>query len=527
MRDFQRPGRSAVFAENGMVATSHPLAAMVAVDILRRGGTAADAAVAAAALLGFCEPQMTGLGGDAFAIVKPPGEERLVGLNGSGRAPRALSAERLRAEGFDAVPTRHAHAVTTPGAVRAFERLLADWGRLGLDAVLAPAIAYAEGGVPVAPRVAHDWADDAEGLSGDARRFFLMDGRPPRPGDVFRAPGQAEVLRRIAKEGAKGFYEGPVAEDMVESLTALGGLHTMEDFAAVRADAVEPVAGRYRDVELVELPPNGQGVTALLLARLLEGFDLGRLDPFGAMRAHLEAEAVKLAYDARNRFVGDPAAMPAGLEPMLADARVAGLARLIDPQRALPDVRRAAGAVHRDTIYLCVVDRDRMAVSLIYSVFWGFGSGLASRRFGINFQNRGAGFTLEKGHPNELGPDKRPLHTIIPAMLRQGGRVTMPFGVMGGQYQAAGHVRLVSNIVDFGLDPQGAIDGPRSFVEEGALVLERGYDEAVIPVLEAKGHAVRRAADPIGGAQAIVIDHARGVLIGASDPRKDGVALGY
>ena len=527
MRDFHRPGRSTVFADNGMVATSHPLAAGVALDALRRGGNAADAAVAAAVLLGLCEPLMTGLGGDAFVLVKPAGQERLLGLNGSGRAPAALTAEALRAQGLTAMPTRHPHAVTVPGAVAAFERLLADHGRLGLAEALAPAIAYAEAGVPVAPRVAADWASAAEALRGDARRFYLTADRAPGVGDRFAAPGQAEALRLIAREGARGFYEGPVAEDMVASLRALGGVHTAEDFAAARADYVEPVVGPYRGARIVELPPNGQGATALLMARLLEGFEIGRLDPFGAMRVHLEAEATKLAYDARNRFLADPDHMPRGLAPMLDDARAAALSQLIDPQKAMPDVRRATAAIHRETVYVCVVDRDRMAVSLIYSIFHSFGSGLASSRYGINFHNRGAGFSLEKGHPNELGPGKRPMHTIIPAMLMREGRVIAPFGVMGGQYQAAGHLRLVSNLIDFGMDPQQAIDAPRSFVEDGALMLERGYDESVIAPLEARGHAVRRRPEPLGGAQAIVIDHDRGVLIGGSDPRKDGVALGY
>jgi gamma-glutamyltranspeptidase/glutathione hydrolase len=527
MRDFHRPGRSAVFADNGLCATSHPLAAQVAVETLKRGGNAADAAVAAAVVLGLCEPQMTGIGGDCFALIKPAGSETVLGLNASGRAPAALSAETLRAAGHAEIPPYSAHAVTVPGAMAGFEALARDHGRLGLAECLAPAIHYADHGVPVAPRVAFDWAACADVLSGDARATYLPWGAPPRPGDRFRAPGQAEVLRRVAREGAKGFYEGEVAEDMVASLRALGGVHTLDDFAAARADMVAPISGRYRDVEIVELPPNGQGAVALLMARLLEGFEMARLDPFGAMRAHLEIEAGKIAYDARNRFLADPAAMRYGLEPLLDEAKVAGLARLIDPQRALPDVRRATGAVHKDTVYLCVVDRDRMAVSLIYSIFHGFGSGLASAKFGINFHNRGAGFTLEKGHPNELGPGKRPMHTIIPAMLKRDGRVTMPFGVMGGQYQAAGHVRLVTNVVDYGLDPQAAIDAPRCFIEDGALVLERGYDEAVIATLEAKGHAVRRRVEPLGGAQAVVIDDARGVLIGASDPRKDGIALGW
>jgi gamma-glutamyltranspeptidase/glutathione hydrolase len=527
MRDFHRPGRSAVYAENGMVAASHPLAAGVAIDMLRKGGNAADAAVAAAVTLGFCEPQMTGLGGDCFVLLKPAGEERLVGLNGSGRAPAALKAETLRKQGMKAIDLHSAHAVTVPGAVAAFERLLADWGRLGLAEALAPAIHYAEAGVPVAPRVAHDWAGSVDKLSGDARLLFLLNGAAPRPGDMFRAPGQAAALRRIATEGAKGFYEGEVAADMVDSLRTLGGLHTLEDFAACAPDYVEPLTGRYRDVEIVEMPPNGHGATALLMARLMEQFEIARLDPFGPMRTHLEAEAGKLAYDARNRFIADPDAMKHGLEPMLSDAKVAALSRLVNLERAMPDARKATANVHRDTVYLTVIDRDRMAVSLIYSIFHSFGSGLASAKFGINFQNRGAGFTLEKGHPNELAPGKRPLHTIIPAMLRRAGKLVMPFGVMGGQYQPAGHMRLVSNMVDYGMDAQTAIDAPRSFVEDGVLMLERGYDEAVIAPLEAKGHAVGRRAEPLGGAQAIVIDHDRGILEGASDPRKDGCALGY
>ena len=312
---------------------------------------------------------------------------------------------------------------------------------------------------------------------------------------------------------------------MVASLRALGGTHTLDDFAATACTYVEPIAGPYRDHELVELPPNGSGATAILIAKILARFDLAALDPFGAARAHLEAEATKLAYDARDRFVADPDAGPLRLDHMLADRTAAALAALIHPARALPEPAAAAEAVHRETVYLTVVDRERMAVSLIYSTFHTFGSGLASARFGINFHNRGAGFTLTAGHPNEAAGGKRPLHTIIPAMLRREGRLVMPFGVMGGAYQAAGHARLISNILDFGMDPQAAIDAPRSFAWDGALELETGYAEAVAAELADFGHRVIRRTTPIGGAQAIVIDG--DVLIGASDPRKDGCALGY
>ena len=495
--------------------------------MLQDGGNAVDAAIAAAVLLGFCEPMMTGLGGDCFVLLKPAGEERIIGLNGAGRAPAGLDAAALRAAGHAAMPLHHPAAVTVPGAVDAFVRLAADWGRKGLAACLAPAIRYAEEGVPVAPRVAADWAAAEASLAGDARRHFLPGGRVPRVGDIFRAPGQAAVLRRIARDGRAGFYEGEVAEDMVAALRALGGTHTLEDFAAPACEYVEPIAGGYGGHELVEIPPPGQGATAILMAKILSHFDLGGLDPFGATRAHLEAEAAKLAYDARNRFVADPTGQRLRLAHMLSDETAAGLAGLIDPGRALPDPARAAEAVHRDTVYLCVVDRDRMAVSVIYSIFHAFGSGLASSRFGINFQNRGAGFSLQAGHPNEAAGGRRPLHTIIPAMLRREGRVVMPFGVMGGAYQPAGHVRVMSSMLDFGMDPQAAIDGPRSFPDAEGLQIESGYAEAVAAELAALGHRVRRAPRPLGGAQAILIDHARGVLVGASDPRKDGCALGY
>ncbi len=528
MRDFHRPGRSAVHAVNGMVATSHPLAAEAGLAMLRAGGTAADAAVAAATVLHVCEPHMCGLGGDCFALVRPAGAEEVVALNGSGAAPAALTAERLRAEGHAHVPERSAHAVTLPGAVDGLCRLLEAHGRLGLDAVLAPAIRHAEEGVPVAPRVAWDWAREADLLQGAARDFYLPGGAPPREGERFRAPQQAEVLRRIAAEGRGGFYAGPVAEDMVKSLRALGGLHTEEDFAAVAGVWGTPIAADYRGIELLEHPPNGQGATAMLLLNILARFDLAALDPFGAERIHLEAEATKLAYDARDRFLGDPGRADR-LAHMLAPETAARLAALIDPARTLPDPARATAAVHRDTVLICAVDRDGMAVSLIHSIFHSFGSGLASDRYGILFHNRGAGFCLEPGHANALGGGRRPLHTILPGMTRENGRLNMAFGVMGGQYQATGHARVLTNLHDYGMELQAALDAPRAWAgpEAGGLALERGHRPEVVAALEARGHAVRCPEVPIGGAQAIRIDHARGVLIGASDPRKDGCALGW
>ncbi|WP_420862076.1 gamma-glutamyltransferase family protein [Algirhabdus cladophorae] len=523
MRDFQQPGRSAVYASNGICATSHPLAAKVAIQILESGGNAVDAAIAGAVLLGIAEPQMTGIGGDCFVLLKPADSEEILALNGSGRAPAALNAAYLRQQGLDKMPVGSPHAVTVPGAVDAFCKLSADYGALGLKAALAPAIHYAQQGIPVAPRVAFDWAAAVDNLQGVARDYYLSNGVAPAIGETFSAPKQADVLTQIALHGREAFYEGEIAQDMVDSLRAMGGLHTMDDFAGTACDYTTPISGLYDDLELVEHPPNGQGATAILMANILAQFDLKSMDPFGSQRVHIEAEAAKLAYDARNRFIADKTPR---LDHMLDPKTAADLAALIDPNRAMGNPDEISESVHKDTIYITVVDKDRMAVSLIYSIFHSFGSGIASDKFGILLQNRGAGFTLEAGHPNEAMGGKRPMHTIIPGMLRQNGKVIMPFGVMGGAYQPNGHARFVSNLTDYGMDPQSAIDAPRSFFDAGVLNVERGYSDAVRRELAELGHTVAIPDGPIGGAQAIKI-HENGVLEGASDPRKDGCALGY
>ncbi len=525
MRDFQFPGRSPVLATGGMCATSHPLGAKAAVDVLERGGNAMDAAIAGAVLLGICEPQMTGIGGDCFVLWSDGKSDEVHALNGSGRAPAALDAAQLRDAGEKTVPLHSAHAVTVPGAVDAFCHLSETVGKLGLDAVLSSAIRYAEKGVPVAPRVAFDWKNDAGTLQGAARDYYLFNGKSPKSGEIFRAPGQAEVLRRIAKDGRDAFYTGEIAEDMLTTLNAMGGKHTAEDFAAAACTPTTPISGTYDDIEVVEHPPNGQGATAILMLNILSQFDIAGMNPLSAQRVHIEAEAAKLAYDARNRFLAD-ADYATRADAMLDMETAKRLAALIDPTRAMQSPVALSEAVHKDTIYITVVDGDGMSVSLIYSIFHGFGSGIASDKFGLLMQNRGAGFTLEQGHPNELKGGKRPMHTIIPGMIRKAGRVIMPFGVMGGAYQPCGHARFASNLSDFGMDPQAAIDAPRAFSDNGILNVERGYSDTVRAELIAKGHKVAIPKTAIGGAQAIKI-HESGVLEGASDPRKDGCALGY
>ena len=523
-RNFHHPGRSAVYAQNGMCATSHPLAAQVAVETLKSGGNAMDAAIAGAVLLGICEPQMTGIGGDCFALFKPAGSEDIHAYNGSGWAPMAADADKLRNKGQQTIGERSVEAVTIPGAMDAFCKLSADWGNIGLDRILAPAIHYAKQGVPVAPRVALDCVGSLAQLNATAKGFYTNNENELQTGDIFRAPAQADVLRRVATQGRDGFYSGDVCEDMVNTLQKFGGDHTEADFADLQTFPTQPISAQFPQFDLYEHPPNGQGATAILLMNVLEQFKMGDLAPDSAQRLHLETEATKLAYEARIKFIADPSV--SATEQMLSLEVAETLAGMIDPDRATISAPEFMGSAHKDTVYITVVDKDRMAVSLIYSVFHNFGSGIASEKFGILFQNRGCGFNLTKGHPNEYGSRKRPMHTIIPGMIKEAGRVTMPFGVMGGQFQPLGHVRLLQNHFLHGMDWQTAVDFPRAFFDKGVLKLEQGVSEQAAKKLAEMGHKIVRSPKPLGGAQAIYM-HENGLLEGASDPRKDGIALGY
>ncbi|WP_207481631.1 gamma-glutamyltransferase family protein [Arenibaculum pallidiluteum] len=525
MRDFTKPGRSAVHAVDCAVATSHPLASVAAMDVLGAGGNAVDAAIAAAAVLCVVEPAMTGIGGDAFALYMPAGAAEPLAINGSGRAPAAADPAWYRERGLDAIAQGSAHAVTVPGAVAAWCRLVEDHGTRSLAELLAPAIRYAEEGYPVAPRVAWDWGREAPRLAGDpwASRHLLVDGAAPRVGTRHSQPALGATLRRIAAQGRAGFYEGEVAADLVARLRELGGLHTEEDFAREAPDYVTPIRTGYRGFDVWECPPNGQGVAALLILNLLSGFDPGTLDE--ADRVHLHAEATKQAYHNRDLLVCDPECLPLPVETILSDRFADGLRRRISMDRAgVPAPWDATE--HRDTICLSVVDRDGNAISWIQSLFHAFGSGIAGPRSGVMLQSRGTSFRLLDDHPNLIGPRKRPMHTIIPGMLTRGGRAVMPFGVMGGHYQAAGHAALVSALLDRGLDLQEAVDAPRSFAFGGELQLEAGIDAAIAAEMERRGHRIHRLDGPTGGAQAIWIDRDAGLLTAASDPRKDGCALG-
>lgn len=529
MRDFQLPGRSTVHAVDGMAATSHPLATLTAVDVMRAGGNAVDACIAASAMLGVVEPESTGIGGDVFMLYCEGGKGRVVGYNGSGRAPRALTAERLLAQGHREIGANSAHAVTIPGTVEAWERIGAAHGRKALGELLQPAIRYAEEGYVVAPRVAFDMANNLAKLLGDseARRIFTRGGRTLVAGEVQKLPEYGAALREIAKRGAAGFYQGWVAVDMVERLKGLGGTHALEDFASHVGEWVAPIATDYRGYDCLQIPPNGQGIVALVMLNILEGYDIGRLDPLGVERLHLQGEAAKLAYALRDGLVADMGHADVPVAAMLDKAYAAKLRGRIAGDRAMAPPEPDFYPAHADTVYLTAVDRDRNVCSFINSTFSNFGTGIVSAKSGIALQNRGAGFVVEPGHPNCVAPMKRPMHTIIPGMVRRDGRVALSYGVMGAHYQPFGHVWVLNNLFDFGMDPQEAVDLPRCFLYRGDYGLERGIPEATAKGLARLGHKISRAPTPWGGSQAIAIDWARGTLTAGSDPRKDGCALGY
>lgn len=530
MRNLELPGRSVVRALNGMAATSHPLATMTAIKVLQSGGNAVDAAVAACAVQCVVEPQSTGIGGDCFALIAPRGGDDIIAYNGSGRAPAAARAEWYREQGIDEIERHSPHAVTIPGAIDAWSRLLEDHGTRSLGEALQPAVAFARDGYVIHDRVAADWRGEADLLARDptAARIFLPGGKPPAAGDLHRQPELAETLSVIAERGRDGFYQGAVAEDIVAYLKSLGGLHTLDDFAAAAGEYVTPIGTDYRGHRVVECPPNGQGMVALELLNILSGYDFDGMDPLSAERLHLEIEATRLAYQDRNSFVADPRHAEVPVARLLSEAHAAALRAEIDPERAMTDLPPVLMPVHADTVYLCVVDKDLNAVSFINSLFNSFGSALVSPGTGVALQNRGCGFVVDPGHPNAIAPGKRPLHTIIPGMVVKDGRAVMPFGVMGGQYQATGHAHFLGNLLDFGLDLQESIDLPRVFAPpEGAVDVESGVPAASVEGLRARGHRTAAPAKPIGGGQAIMIDWQAGTLTGASDPRKDGCALGY
>ena len=519
-----------------MVCSSQTLASAAGIEMLRRGGNAIDAAICAAAVLGVVEPFSTGIGGDCFMLIWSAAERRLFGLNGSGRAPARLSFDLLRGRGLAEMPAHGMLPVTIPGAVDAWAQALRRFGSTAMSDVLAPAIAYAQDGFAVTEIIAHQW--DLLVRVGvlqhaDALRTFSIDGRAPRLGEWFRIPSLARSLEQISGGGADAFYRGEIAERIVAFSQANGGVHDFDDFAEHSSTWVEPISTDYRGYELFEIPPNGQGLTALIALNILENFDLGSYSLGSPESMHLRIEAVKLAFADRNRYIADPERSSVPTTELLSKDYAHGRAALISREtarkRALPGKVRAGS----DTVYLTAADRAGNVVSLINSLYMGFGSGMVAGDTGIVLQNRGYGFAVDPQHPNCVAPRKRPFHTIIPAMLFREARPVVSFGVMGGDVQAQGHVQVVSNLIDYDLNIQEAIDYPRfHYVDSDRVALEAEYGPELRAQLTRMGHAVLDeegvlARGGFGGGQGLMIDPRGGCYWGGSDCRKDGCAIGY
>jgi len=531
--------RSPVYATHGVVATSQPLATAAGLEILMQGGNAADAAVAAAAALNVTEPTSTGLGGDMFALYYDAQTGQVSALNGSGRAPAALTLDVLREQGFEnELPPFHAHTVTVPGACAGWCDLIEMHGSLDMAKVLAPAIRLAEEGFTVAPLTAYYWQRGAEQQLRHAPNGheLMIDGRAPRPGEIFRNPTLARTLRIIAEGGKDAFYRGEIGEKIAAVVQQMGGLMTQEDLAGHTSTWEQPISTVYRGVRIYECPPNGQGITALLALNILSQFDLPA-DPLSAERLHLIIEALRLAFADSRWYVADPAFEQVPVEELLSMAYAGERARLIDPQRATLDQRHGAPVAGSDTVYLSVVDGYGNACSFINSNYMGFGTGIVPEGTGFSLQNRGHNFSLNPEHPNALAPGKRPYHTIIPAMATRetDGSLYASFGVMGGFMQPQGHVQVVLALLNDGLDPQAALDRPRvcigSGTAGGSVSVEAGISPDVVARLAAMGHPVEMVSGYeralFGRGQIITRDPQTGVLCGGSDPRADGCALGY
>ncbi len=530
-------GRSAVLARNGMVATSQPLAAQAGLQILRQGGNAFDAAVATAAVLSVVEPMMTGPGGDLFVIAHVARTGKLVGLNASGFSPQNANPAFFSQQGLDRIPIAGPLSVTVPGAVDGWITLLEKHGTMTREQVFAPAIDYAEKGFAVSEIIASSWkvpalegiTPQADRIADDFKAAYYVDGRKPEHGDVFTNKALAGTLRRIVNDGAEVFYEGEIARQIVDHLNSLGWPITMEDMSYQHADWVEPISTTYRGQRIFELPPNGQGMAALEMLNILEGYDLRSLGHNSAAYLHRLIEAKKLAFADLDAWLADPEKADLPVDKIISKEYGHAQRRRINLNRAADEVRSGVNdATHRlvdtgDTIYLTVVDKDRNMVSFINSIFHAFGSGVVVPGTGVILQNRGALFSLTPEHPNQIQPRKRPYHTIIPAMAYKEGKPWLSFGVMGGSMQPQGHVQILLNMIDFGMNVQDAGEMARVRHSSGKeIILESGISKEAVIKLKQLGHQINPAGGGFGGYQAIEVDWKRGVLRGGSDPRKDG-----
>ncbi|HEY6806271.1 MAG TPA: gamma-glutamyltransferase [Pyrinomonadaceae bacterium] len=528
-----KAGRSVVRAQHGMVASSQPLASQVGLDVLKKGGNAVDAAIAMAAMLNVTEPMMTGVGGDMFALVYWSKTKELKGLNASGRAPRALSLDYFAKNNIKQMPEFGMGSITVPGAFDGWVALRDKYGTMKLADLMQPAIDYAQDGFPVMEKTAEDWNGEVNKLKRDpaAAANYLIDGRAPRAGEIFRQPNLARTLKTLAEGGRDALYKGPVGKALVDYMKAHGGFITMDDLAATRCEWVDPISTNYHGYQVYEIPPNGQGITALIALNILEGIDLATLRSNPAQYYHTLIEATKLAFADRNRYIADPNFAKTPVTELLSKDYAAKRRALIDPGKVL-DNPPAGENLGSDTTYFTVVDKDGNAVSFINSLFDAFGSGIVAGDTGIVLQNRGSAFSLDPKHPNAIAPGKRPFHTIIPAMVFKDGQLWLSFGVMGGAIQPQGHVQVLVDLIDLKMGLQEAMDAPRyRFMSGKSVLMEDELGSDVIEKLLGLGHL--RAKPPgvlrssMGGGQAIMVDPVNKTLLGASDPRKDGMALGY
>lgn len=536
--------RSEVLAPHAMAATSHPLATQAALDIMRRGGSALDAAIAANACLGLMEPTGCGVGGDIFAIVWDPKTERLHGYNGSGRSPAELTIELVRSRGLDSIPRYGPLPVTVPGCVDGWFALHSKFGRLPMAEILAPAIGYARDGFPITEVIAEGWALNVERLAEfpGFKEQFTIDGRAPRKGEIWKNPNLARTYERIAAGGRDAFYRGEIAETIAGFIRSQGGVLSVDDLGTHTGEWVEPVSVNYRGYDVWEIPPNGQGIVALQMLKILEGYDLKSMGFGSADYVHVFLEAKKLAFEDRARYYADTRFGSVPVRTLISSDYAASRRRLIDMHKAALAPEPGAIPEGADTVYLTTADKDGMMVSLIQSNYRGMGSGMVPPGLGFMLQDRGEQFALDPSHPNALAPRKRPFHTIIPGFITKDGEPWISFGVMGGAMQPQGHVQIVVNLVDFGMNLQQAGDAPRihhtgstepegmvkRMTDGGVVNLEPGFPETTIRELERRGHVLKPAPYYVfGGYQAIRRDPETGHYVGASESRKDGHAAGF
>lgn len=531
--------RSEVIAQHGMVATSQPLATQVGLDILKQGGNAIDAAIAANAMLGLVEPTGSGIGGDLFAIVWSAEEKKLYGLNASGRSPRTLTKAVFAEKGLNKVPSFGPLPVSVPGAVDGWFELHSKFGSLPMTAILTPSIEYARNGFPVSELIAYYLQMNADriGQYDGFAETFMQGGKVPKKGDVFKNPGLAATYEKIATGGRDAFYKGDIARTIAAYMKEQGGYLNLDDLASHTSEWVEPVSANYRGYDVWELPPNGQGIAALQILNILERYDIEGMGFGSADYIHTFVEAKKLAFEDRAKFYADMAFTSVPVDWLVSKDYAAERQQLINPEKAAK--RYDAGVYEGDTVYLTVADKDGNMVSLIQSNYRGMGSGMTPPELGFVLQNRGELFTMQEGHANEYAPGKRPFHTIIPAFVTRNGKPWLSFGVMGGATQPQMHAQIIVDLIDFGMNLQEAGDAPRILhsgsssptghlmLDGGQVHLESGFSETVKRELMEKGHTLQPAVGIYGGYQAIMLDSQRGVYFGASESRKDGQAAGY